>query len=83
MPTPPSGTVTFLFTDVEASTRLWEEFADDMRPALGRHDRILRSHIESHGCYVFTTAGDAFAAAFADPVAALETAVSAQRRAQL
>ena len=45
----PSGTVTFLFTDIEGSTRLWERAPDAMRAALGRHDSILRSTIEAHG----------------------------------
>ncbi len=45
----PTGTVTFLFTDLEGSTRLWEEHPDAMRPALARHDEIVRSAIESHG----------------------------------
>ena len=44
----PSGTVTFLFTDLEGSTRLWEEHPEAMRDALARHDEILRSTIEAH-----------------------------------
>ncbi len=44
----PSGTVTFLFTDVEGSTRLWEEHPEAMRPALARHDEIVRDAIEAH-----------------------------------
>ena len=73
----PSGTVTFLFTDVEGSTRLWAADKDAMSASLLVHDRILRGTIESHGGYVFTTAGDSFAAAFArasDAVAAASTA---------
>jgi class 3 adenylate cyclase len=62
---PPSGTVTFLFTDIEGSTRLWEERPDEMRAALARHDEILRATIEGNGGYVFATGGDGFAAAFA------------------
>ena len=42
----PSGTVTFLFTDLEGSTRLWEEFPEAMRGALARHDEILRDAVE-------------------------------------
>lgn len=79
MPTPPSGTVTFLFTDLEGSTRLWDEYPDDMAEALARHDRVLRTAIESHGGYVFTTAGDGFAAAFSDPAAACGAAITCQR----
>jgi len=61
---PPSGTVTFLFTDIEGSTRLWEERPDEMRAALAEHDARLREVIESHGGYVFSTGGDGFAVAF-------------------
>ncbi len=56
----PSGTVTFLFTDIEGSTRLWEEHPDAMRDALARHDDIVRDAVEAHGGYVFTTTGDGF-----------------------
>jgi predicted ATPase/class 3 adenylate cyclase len=60
----PSGTVTFLFTDVEGSTRLWAADAAAMSSSLLVHDSILRDAIEAEGGYVFTTAGDSFAAAF-------------------
>jgi hypothetical protein len=49
----PSGTVTFLFTDVEGSTRRWEADADAMRSALGVHDKVLRGAIEAHGGWLF------------------------------
>jgi len=78
----PSGTVTFLFTDVEGSTRLWEEHADDMAPALARHDELLRTAITEHHGYVFSTAGDAFAAAFSDATDAIEAAIDAQHALQ-
>jgi hypothetical protein len=71
----PSGAVTFLFTDVEGSTRLWAEDPDAMSASLRVHDQIMRSSIEARGGYVFTTAGDAFCAAFArasDGLAAAE-----------
>lgn len=76
----PTGTATFLFTDVEGSTRLWEEYPGEMQGALERHDQILRRAIESRDGYVFSTAGDAFAAAFARVEDALGAAVDAQRQ---
>jgi predicted ATPase/class 3 adenylate cyclase len=76
----PTGTVTFLFTDVEGSTRLWEEHPAEMQVALEHHDEILRSAIEGHGGYVFSTAGDAFSAAFGRVGDAVDAAVAAQRR---
>jgi predicted ATPase/class 3 adenylate cyclase len=79
----PSGAVTFLFTDIEGSTQLWERFPEAMKTALAQHDQILRQEIEGRGGYVFKTLGDAFCAAFAVPVEALEAAVAAQRRLQL
>jgi len=60
----PSGTLTFLLTDIEGSTRLWQDAPDAMQIALARHDVILRQGIETHGGRVFKTAGDAFFAAF-------------------
>ena len=60
----PSGTVTFLFTDIEGSTRLWEEQPDEMRRALGGHDRVSRAVFATHGGYVFSTGGDGFGVAF-------------------
>jgi adenylate cyclase len=74
----PTGTVTFLFTDVEGSTRLWEESREAMKSALARHDEILRDTIESRGGYVFATGGDAFSAAFQAASDALESAIAAQ-----
>src|SRR5262245_12061029 len=76
----PSGTVTFVFTDIEGSTQLWEHFPDQMKTSLARHDSLLREAIESRGGYVFKTVGDAFCAAFAEPGEALEAALAAQRR---
>ena len=54
----PSGTVTFLFTDLEGSTRLWEEHPDAMPGVLVRHDELLRGAIERHGGVVFSEMGD-------------------------
>ncbi len=60
MPDAPQGTVSFLFTDIVGSTRLWEKFPNDMGPALARHDGIVRSAAEAHDGHVFKTVGDAF-----------------------
>src|SRR5918993_578079 len=76
----PTGTVTFLFTDIEGSTRLWERNPEPMQQALARHDQIFRDAIEEHGGYVFKTVGDAFCAAFPTAPDALETALDTQRR---
>ena len=65
MPERPTGTITFLFTDIEGSTQLWEQSPEAMRLALARHDTLLRQAIEVHGGHVFKTVGDAFCAAFA------------------
>ena len=71
MTNPPTGTVTFLFTDIESSTRLWEQDAPAMHKALARHDEILRDAIAWHGGYVFKTIGDAFCATFPNALDAL------------
>src|SRR5262245_46396785 len=78
----PSGTVTFLFTDIEGSTRLWQEDPDAMTAALARHDVILRTAISEEGGYVFSTSGDAFAAAFGRAGVAVRAAMAAQRALQ-
>jgi predicted ATPase/class 3 adenylate cyclase len=75
---PPTGTVTFLFTDIQGSTHLWESAPDAMRPALARHDHLLRQAIAQHGGYVFKTIGDAFCAAFPTAPDALAAALAAQ-----
>ncbi len=75
----PSGAVTFLFTDIEGSTRLWEAHPDAMRAALLRHDSLLRSAIELHGGCIFKTVGDAFCAAFASAARAVDAALAGQR----
>ena len=74
----PTGTVTFLFTDVEGSTGMWEDDPEGMRLALARHDEILRSAIESRAGYVFSTGGDSFAAAFAAASDGARAALEAQ-----
>ncbi|MFL5761882.1 MAG: adenylate/guanylate cyclase domain-containing protein [Thermomicrobiales bacterium] len=75
----PSGTVTFLFTDIEGSTQRWQQQPMAMGPALARHDRLVREAIEAHSGAVFKMVGDAFCAAFSDPTAALSAALTAQR----
>jgi predicted ATPase/class 3 adenylate cyclase len=75
----PTGTVTFLFTDLEGSTRLWEEQAVAMTEALARHDDILRTAVEHHGGSVVKTTGDGVHAVFATAPDALDAAVEAQR----
>ena len=80
MPDQPSGTVTFLFTDLEGSTRLWEEHPDAMQGGMAQHDLIVRTAIEQHDGVVFTTAGDAFCAAFSQPGRAVESAIAVQQQ---
>jgi class 3 adenylate cyclase len=77
-PSPTSGTVMFLFTDVEGSTRLWAEDIDAMASSLRVHDEVVRSVIERHRGYVFATAGDSFCAAFGRASDAVAAATSAQ-----
>jgi predicted ATPase/class 3 adenylate cyclase len=79
----PSGVVTFLFTDVEGSTRRWETDADAMRAALLAHDDVLRTAIEGHGGFMFKHTGDGVCAAFASPRCAVDAAVAAQRELEL
>jgi predicted ATPase/class 3 adenylate cyclase len=74
----PSGTVTFLFTDLEGSTRLWERHPEAMRDALARHDAILREAVESHRGVVFSEMGDGIAAAFASAADAVAAGLDAQ-----
>src|SRR5215216_1275644 len=75
----PTGTVTFLYTDIEGSTRRWEEHPDVMKAAVERHDAILREAIVTHGGTVFRTMGDAFCAVFPTAPQGLRAAVAAQR----
>jgi class 3 adenylate cyclase len=75
----PSGTVTFLFSDVEGSTRLWDTHGEEMRAALAVHDEIVRGALESAGGLVFTTRADGFGAAFSKAGWAIAAALAAQR----
>ncbi len=79
----PSGVVTFLFTDIEGSTRRWESDADTMRSALAAHDKTLRTAIAAHNGFLFKHTGDGVIAAFASPRSAVDAAVAAQRELNL
>jgi class 3 adenylate cyclase len=79
----PSGVVTFLFTDIEGSTRRWEADAAAMRAALLAHDEVLRTAIEVHDGFLFSHTGDGVVAAFASPRCAVDAAVAAQRALEL
>ena len=76
---PPTGTVTFLFTDIQGSTRLWERDAKRMQGALARHDEILKDAVAAHDGHVFKMVGDACCAAFSSAPRALEAALWAQQ----
>jgi predicted ATPase/DNA-binding CsgD family transcriptional regulator len=71
--------VTFLFTDIQDSTRLWDESPAEMAAAVQVHDAILRSAIHRHDGFIFATGGDGFAAAFATPAGAATAAIESQR----
>ncbi len=75
----PSGTVTFLFTDIEGSTKRWERDREAMSGALARHDVLVRAALEGRGGFVFKTVGDAFCVAFATAPQALAAALDVQR----
>src|SRR5262249_8267101 len=75
----PTGTVTFLFTDIEGSTPLWEQHPAAMSTALARHDALMRRTMASHRGYVFKTVGDAFCVAFVTALDALEATLAVQR----
>src|SRR5688572_11022378 len=79
MPNLPSGTVTFLFTDIESSTALWERDRAAMATAVERHVALLRADIEAHCGVLFKTVGDAVQAGFATAPDAIAAAVEAQR----
>src|SRR5258705_1706948 len=80
---PPTGVVTFLFTDIEGSTRRWEADAEAMRAALSTHDQVLQAAIESHDGFLFSHTGDGVVAAFASPRSAVDAAVKAQLALEL
>ena len=79
MATRPSGTVTFLFTDIEGSTHLWQEQPEAMTISHARHDEILREAIEANHGFVFQVVGDSFSAAFHNAGDSLRAVLAAQR----
>jgi predicted ATPase/class 3 adenylate cyclase len=78
-----SGVVTFLFTDIEGSTRRWEADPDAMRVALEAHNQVLREAVEAHQGSVFNYTGDGMCAVFASPRSAVDAAVTAQLALEL
>src|SRR5689334_12321370 len=78
VPSLPSGTVTFLFTDIEGSSTLWEQHPEAMKTALRRHDEMVRRAIESNDGAVVKTTGDGFHAAFSTADSAVEAAIQVQ-----
>jgi len=72
----PSGTVTFLFTDIQGSSRLWEQHPVQMTAAIARHDELLHAAVTEHDGVVFATAGDGIAVAFRTPTDAVAAARS-------
>ncbi|MFT3896018.1 MAG: adenylate/guanylate cyclase domain-containing protein [Anaerolineales bacterium] len=79
----PTGIVTFLFTDIQGSTKLSQEYPSDMPVMLARHNEILRNEIEASNGFVFQVVGDSFSAAFHQPSDALHAALNAQQRLQM
>jgi TolB-like protein/class 3 adenylate cyclase/tetratricopeptide (TPR) repeat protein len=75
----PTGTVTFLFTDIEGSTRLWETSHSAMQAAVARHDELMRQSVAARGGHVFKTVGDAFCVAFSTAPQAVLAGLSAQQ----
>jgi predicted ATPase/class 3 adenylate cyclase len=75
----PTGTVTFVFSDIEGSTQRWETYRKTMDAAVKRHDAHLRAAMESRGGYVFKTVGDAFCVVFARVSDAVAACAHAQR----
>lgn len=76
---PPTGRITLVFTDVEASTVLWDQLPEVMGPALRQHDQVMRQGLEANGGYEVKTEGDAFMVAFSDPIAATRWCLDVQR----
>jgi class 3 adenylate cyclase len=75
----PSGTLTFLFTDIEGSTRLWEREPKAMQAAVARHDALLAEAVENYGGSVVKTTGDGMLAVFESAPEAARAALAIQR----
>jgi len=78
----PSGTVTFLFTDIEDSTKLWEQYPEAMKSALAKHDSILKETIESNHGHIIKTTGDGVHAVFTTAIDSVNAALEAQHEFQ-
>jgi class 3 adenylate cyclase len=78
----PTGTVTFLFTDIQGSTPLWERQPEQMAINLQVHNAALRQTIEAHGGVVFKTVGDAFQAAISTAPEGLRAVIEGQHALQ-
>jgi len=74
----PSGTVTFLFTDIENSTPLWEKYPEVMKSALAKHDSILKEAVESNNGQIIKTTGDGIHAVFSTAVDAVNASLDVQ-----
>src|SRR5262245_14467425 len=79
---PPTGTVTFLYTDIEGSTNLAQEHPEEWEALRARHHTLLRESIESDNGYIFQVVGDGFCAAFHTANDGLHSAIGAQRKLQ-
>ncbi|MDQ6766526.1 MAG: adenylate/guanylate cyclase domain-containing protein [Candidatus Eremiobacteraeota bacterium] len=75
----PTGTLTFLFSDIEGSTRRWELHRESMKAAISRHEELMRTAISQYHGYVFKTVGDEFCCAFSTAHEALRAALDAQQ----
>src|SRR5512132_1234659 len=78
----PTGTVTFLFTDIEGSTQLAQKFTDGLTNLLARHKDLLKQAFDTHYGYIFQVVGDSFSVAFHTATDALKAGIDAQRRLQ-
>jgi predicted ATPase/class 3 adenylate cyclase len=78
----PDGIVTFLFTDIEGSTRLWESYPEEMEAASSRHDNLMREVIEQNGGQVVKSRGDGFHAVFSSAAHAVSAALAGQSAIQ-